>query len=121
MGTTTGVDDIHIITALTSTSITWAGVYQDVSHASGESVWLQNTAGGGFNTSTSGGFIQTVQAAAVTTTTTTSTTTTTTTLPPTTTTTIKKVVTQTITCVKGKLSKKVTAVSPVCPAGYKKK
>jgi hypothetical protein len=27
----------------------------------------------------------------------------------------------TITCVKGKLSKKVTAVSPKCPAGYKKK
>jgi hypothetical protein len=27
----------------------------------------------------------------------------------------------TITCVKGKTSKKVTAVKPVCPAGYKKK
>ena len=27
----------------------------------------------------------------------------------------------TITCIKGKLSKKVTAVSPKCPAGYKKK
>lgn len=27
----------------------------------------------------------------------------------------------TITCVKGKISKKVTAVSPKCPAGYKKK
>ena len=27
----------------------------------------------------------------------------------------------TITCVKGKLSKKVTAVKPKCPAGYKKK
>jgi hypothetical protein len=27
----------------------------------------------------------------------------------------------TITCVKGKLSKKVTAVGPKCPAGYKKK
>ena len=27
----------------------------------------------------------------------------------------------TITCVKGKLAKKVTAVKPVCPAGYKKK
>ena len=27
----------------------------------------------------------------------------------------------TITCVKGKLSKKVTAVKPTCPAGYKKK
>jgi hypothetical protein len=28
---------------------------------------------------------------------------------------------QTITCVKGKLTKKVTAVKPKCPAGYKKK
>jgi hypothetical protein len=27
----------------------------------------------------------------------------------------------TITCVKGKLTKKVNAVSPKCPAGYKKK
>jgi len=27
----------------------------------------------------------------------------------------------TITCVKGKLSKKITAVKPVCPTGYKKK
>jgi hypothetical protein len=27
----------------------------------------------------------------------------------------------TITCVKGKLAKTVTAVKPVCPAGYKKK
>jgi hypothetical protein len=27
----------------------------------------------------------------------------------------------TITCVKGKMTKKVTAVSPKCPAGYKKK
>ncbi len=27
----------------------------------------------------------------------------------------------TITCVRGKLVKKVTAVKPVCPAGYKKK
>jgi hypothetical protein len=27
----------------------------------------------------------------------------------------------TITCVKGKVSKKVTAVKPACPAGYKKK
>ena len=39
-------------------------------------------------------------------------TTTTTTVPP---------AKQTITCVKGKVTKKVTAVSPVCPAGYKKK
>ena len=29
--------------------------------------------------------------------------------------------TSTITCVKGKLSKKVSAVKPVCPTGYKKK
>jgi hypothetical protein len=29
--------------------------------------------------------------------------------------------TSTITCVKGKVTKKVTAVSPKCPAGYKKK
>ena len=28
---------------------------------------------------------------------------------------------RTITCVKGKITKKVTAVNPVCPAGYKKK
>jgi len=28
---------------------------------------------------------------------------------------------KTITCVKGKLTKKVTGVSPVCPTGYKKK
>jgi len=27
----------------------------------------------------------------------------------------------TITCVKGKLTKKVTAKNPKCPAGYKKK
>jgi len=27
----------------------------------------------------------------------------------------------TISCIKGKLIKKVTAVSPKCPAGYKKK
>jgi len=26
-----------------------------------------------------------------------------------------------ITCVKGKTSKKVTAVNPTCPKGYKKK
>ena len=42
----------------------------------------------------------------------TTTSTTTTTLPP---------VKLTITCVKGVTSKKVTAVSPVCPAGFKKK
>jgi membrane protein involved in colicin uptake len=27
----------------------------------------------------------------------------------------------TITCVKGKLTKKVTAINPKCPAGFKKK
>jgi hypothetical protein len=27
----------------------------------------------------------------------------------------------TITCIKGKLTKKVTAVMPKCPSGYKKK
>jgi hypothetical protein len=32
-----------------------------------------------------------------------------------------KAKTTTITCVKGKLTKKVTAVKPVCTAGYKKK
>ena len=57
---------------------------------------------------------------AVVTTTSTSPPTTTTTSPPTTTTTVPPVK-RTITCVKGKISKKVTAVSPVCPAGYKKK
>ena len=46
--------------------------------------------------------------------------TTTTTSPPTTTTTVPPVK-RTITCVKGKTTKKVTALSPVCPAGYKKK
>ena len=46
-----------------------------------------------------------------------------TTVPPTTTTTTTTVppAKRTITCVKGKVTKKVTAVSPVCPAGYKKK
>lgn len=34
---------------------------------------------------------------------------------------VKKVATKSITCVKGKLVKKVTAVSPKCPAGYKQK
>ena len=33
----------------------------------------------------------------------------------------KPVVKKTITCVKGTLSKKVKAVSPKCPTGYKKK
>jgi len=34
---------------------------------------------------------------------------------------VKKVVTKTLTCVKGKIVRKVTAISPKCPAGYKKK
>ena len=33
-------------------------------------------------------------------------------------TTLKK---STITCIKGKLTKKVTAINPKCPVGYKKK
>lgn len=35
--------------------------------------------------------------------------------------TLKKQLPQTIVCTKGKLSKKVTAVKPVCPTGYKVK
>ena len=34
---------------------------------------------------------------------------------------LNKKLPQAITCIKGKLSKKVTAVNPKCPAGYKKK
>ena len=44
-----------------------------------------------------------------------------TTTPPPTTTTTAPPVKRTITCVRGATSKKITAVSPVCPAGYKKK
>jgi hypothetical protein len=40
---------------------------------------------------------------------------------PTTTTTTLKAVSTTINCYKGKLLKKVTAVKPVCPAGYLRK
>ena len=118
MGTMSGVSDWHIVSALTPTSISWIGPWQNVDHPAGEPVWVQDTAGGGFNASTSSGFTQIVQAEAVTTTTTTSTTTTTTTLPPTTTTTVAKVTSKTITCVKGKLTKKVTGTSPKCPPGY---
>jgi len=39
---------------------------------------------------------------------------------PTTTTTVPPVM-KTITCVKGPSTKKVTALNPVCPAGYRKK
>ena len=126
MGTKTVVNDWHVVSALTSTSISWIGPWQNGNHTAGEPVWVQNTAGGGFSTSTSGVFNQIVQAEAVATTTTTSTTTTTTlpttttttTLPPNTTTTVKRAASKTITCVKGKLSKKVTGINPKCPAGY---
>jgi CubicO group peptidase (beta-lactamase class C family) len=112
-----GVCDVHVVSSLTATSISWIGAYQSAAHASGEPVWVQNTAGGGFSASTSSEYIQTVQSAAVATTTTT-----TSTLPiPSTTTTLKKQPLLTITCVKGKLTKRVTAVKPVCPAGYRKK
>ena len=63
-------------------------------------------------------------AAAATTTTTTTTTvapTTTTTVAPTTTTTVAVAKKTTIVCTKGSTIKRVTAVSPKCPAGYKKK
>jgi hypothetical protein len=33
----------------------------------------------------------------------------------------KTIILKQITCLKGKLIKKITAVNPVCPAGYKKK
>jgi len=34
---------------------------------------------------------------------------------------VKPAMKTTITCIKGKLIKKVTAVKPSCPTGYKKK
>ncbi|GLW55087.1 hypothetical protein [Kitasatospora phosalacinea] len=52
MGSATLTDDTHVITALTPTSITWAGAHQRAGHSSGQAVWLQNTAGGGFAAST---------------------------------------------------------------------
>jgi hypothetical protein len=48
------------------------------------------------------------------------TTTTTSTVPPTTTTIMPRSKKTTIACVRGKTTKKVTAVSPACPSGYKK-
>jgi hypothetical protein len=48
------------------------------------------------------------------------TTTTTSTVPPTTTTIMPRSKKTTIACVRGKITKKVTAVSPACPSGYKK-
>ena len=47
--------------------------------------------------------------------------TTTTTVAPTTTTTVAVAKKTTIVCTKGSTIKRVTAVSPKCPAGYKKK
>ena len=114
-----GVCDVHVISALTSSTVSWVGAFQSASHNTGEPVWIQNTAGGGFSSSSSGVFTQIVQADSVTTTT--STTTTTTISSPTTTTTLKKQPLLTITCVMGKLVKKVTAIKPVCPSGYRKK
>lgn len=59
MGTPTLTDDSHMITALTSTSISWIGAFQNTSHGSGQPVWIQDTAGGGFTASTSPGFTET--------------------------------------------------------------
>ena len=53
MGTTTATDDIHVITGLTATSLSWVGAYQSASHTAGQPVWVQDTAGGGFTTSIS--------------------------------------------------------------------
>jgi hypothetical protein len=55
-GKTTLTDDVHTITALTPTSISWIGAFQSTSHGSGQPVWLQDTAGGGFAASTSSGY-----------------------------------------------------------------
>ena len=63
----------------------------------------------------------TITPAAATTTTTTVAPTTTTTVAPTTTTTVAVAKTTTIVCTKGSTTKRVTAVKPKCPAGYKKK
>lgn len=60
MGKTTLTNDVHTITGLTATSISWIGAFQSTSHASGQPVWLQDTAGGGFAGSTSPGFIQAI-------------------------------------------------------------
>jgi hypothetical protein len=60
MGTATQTDDEHVITALTSNSISWIGAFQNASHTSGQPVWIQDTAGGGFSGSTSAGLIETI-------------------------------------------------------------
>lgn len=60
MGTGTLTDDEHVITALTPTSISWIGAFQNTSHGSGQPVWVQDTAGGGFAGSTSAGYSQTI-------------------------------------------------------------
>lgn len=53
MGSATLTDDTHVITALTPTTMSWTGAFQNASHSSGQPVWVQNTAGGGFAGSTS--------------------------------------------------------------------
>ena len=53
MGPTAGTDDSHVIASLTPTSITWTGAFQNEAHTSGQLVWVQDTAGGGFARSTS--------------------------------------------------------------------
>ena len=60
MGTPTLTDDVHVITALTPTTISWTGAFQNTSHGSGQPVWVQDTAGGGFAASTSSGLAETV-------------------------------------------------------------
>lgn len=60
MGNATTTDDSHVITALTPTTVSWVGAYQSTSHGSGQPVWVQDTAGGGFATSTSTGVPLTV-------------------------------------------------------------
>lgn len=60
MGEPTLTDDVHVITALTATTISWVGDYQNTSHSSGQPVWIQDTAGGGFAPSTSTGLTETI-------------------------------------------------------------
>ena len=45
--------DGHVVTAVSLSSISWTDAFQRVAHAAGETVWVQNTAGRGFATSTS--------------------------------------------------------------------
>ncbi|MEI7798360.1 MAG: hypothetical protein WCI68_06300, partial [Actinomycetes bacterium] len=34
---------------------------------------------------------------------------------------VKKVITKSISCVKGKVTRKISGTNPICPAGFKKK